>query len=81
MSAGAIAISQKLQEIAALIDQELQLAAGSEERIAFTLFVWTEGAVSYVANTTDKKEMIAALEKMIAKWKAGMPDIPLHERN
>lgn len=75
--AAMLGVSRQLQEIARKIDDMVAEAAG--ERVAFSLFVWTQGRCSYISSGTDRREIIAVLEAMIAGWKGGMPDIPAHE--
>lgn len=74
----ALAVSRALQDLAGELDTVLERIAG--ERVALTLFVWTPEFANYVASTKDRGQIIHVLEKFIAKWKAGMPDIPVHER-
>lgn len=68
-------VSLELQTIAGEISKRLDDVA--EQPVAWSLFVWTDGRASYVASA-DRAEVILVLEAMIAKWKAGMPDIPAH---
>ncbi|PZU87888.1 MAG: hypothetical protein DI527_18135 [Chelatococcus sp.] len=70
------AVSRDMQRLARLLDVEIQHVAG--ERVAFSLFVWTRGRCSYVSSGTDRAQIISVLESMIARWKAGMPDVPAH---
>lgn len=71
-------VSHGLLEIARKLDDQIETVAA--ERVAFSLFVWTDGRCNYVS-TADRTEIIAVLEGMIEKWKAGHPDIPAHELN
>lgn len=70
------AVSRELRSIAGILDEEIQRVAG--EPVAFSLFVWTKGRSSYVSTSTDRQQIITVLEAMIARWKAGAPDIPAH---
>ena len=70
------AVSRGLPAIAQTLDSEIQLVAG--EPVAFSLFVWTKGRCSYISSATERREIITVLEAMIARWKAGAPDIPAH---
>lgn len=69
-------VSRELPSIARTLDREIELVAG--EPVAFSLFVWTKGRCSYVSSSPDRREIITVLEAMIARWKAGAPDIPAH---
>lgn len=69
-------VSLALQDIARELDTRIEGVAG--KKIAFSLFVWTDGRCNYVS-TADRQEVIHVLEGMIAGWKKGMPDIPAHE--
>ena len=71
------AVSRELQRVARDLDADLAEVAG--ERVAFSLFVWTEGRCSYVSSGAMRSEVIVVLEAMIARWKAGEPDVPAHE--
>jgi hypothetical protein len=71
------AVSRDMPRIADLIDEEIQATAG--EPVAFSLFVWTKGRCSYVSSSKDRDAIITVLEAMIARWKAGMADVPAHE--
>lgn len=70
-------VSKAAQDICARLDAELEEIAG--EKVAFSLFIWTGGRCTYVSTAPDRREIINVLEQMIAKWKAGMPDIPAHD--
>lgn len=76
MSADAVKVSEHLQAVARELDQRLERIAG--KRVAFSLFVWTDGRSNYIS-TADRSEIIAVMEQMIAGWKQGMPDVPAHE--
>ena len=71
------AVSEKLQDLAKLIDDFIAEAAG--ERISFSLIVFTNPRFQYVSNTQDRAEIAGALQALIDGWKKGMPDIPAHE--
>lgn len=70
------AVSRAMQPIAAMLDEEIERVAG--EPVAFSLFVWTKGRCSYISSGTDRTQIITVLEAMIARWKAGAPDVPAH---
>lgn len=71
-------VSARLQDAARLVDEFLEEAAG--ERVSFSLIVWTKGTINYVSNA-EREDVLMALEEMIARWKAGHPDIPAHKKN
>ena len=77
MSAAMKKISMQGQDIARMVEGQLEAVAG--ERVGFSLFVWTKGRCTYVSNCPDRAEIITVLEQMIESWKKGMPDIPAHE--
>lgn len=70
-------VSLALQEIAHELDGRLEAAAG--ERVAFSLFVWTDGRANYVASSSDRAEIKRALLSVIDGWDAGMPDVATHD--
>lgn len=70
-------VSRELQTIARELTARLDGVAG--ESTSWSLFVWTEGRASYIGHYADRAQVIAVLETMIARWKAGMPDVPAHE--
>jgi hypothetical protein len=69
-------VSKQLQSIAADLGVRLEQLTG--HRVAFSLFVWTDGRASYIS-TAARHEVIAVLEQMLAGWRKGMPDVPAHE--
>lgn len=69
-------ISEKLQDLARAIDSVLFAVAG--EPVRFSLFVWSEGRSQYVSNV-QRPDVITAVEETVARWKAGMPDVPAHK--
>jgi hypothetical protein len=75
-------LSRALRRIARKVDKLLEQETG--ERVGFSLVVWgTFGGdemIQYVANA-DRPGCQKALEDLIASWRAGMPDVPYHERN
>ncbi|MCA0247650.1 MAG: hypothetical protein LCH93_13620 [Proteobacteria bacterium] len=73
--------SQALRAIAEKLDIVLQRVAG--RRMGFSLIVWNESAVeraNYISNCP-RPEVVKALEQLLARWKAGMPDVPGHNVN
>lgn len=77
MSDAMTKVSKEAPCIAKRLSDDINQIAG--EPVAFSLFIWTEGRCSYISSATDRAEIIAVLESMIAGWKEGMPDIPAHE--
>jgi hypothetical protein len=75
-------LSRSLQRIAAKIDAMLAKEAGT--KMAFSLVVWgqmgEDNMVQYVANC-EREEVIKYMEALLAGWKKGMPDVPVHERH
>ena len=71
------AVSRDMRRLAGVIDEEILEVAG--EPVAFSLFVWTAGRCSYISSGTDRTQIITVLEAMIARWKAGMADVPAHQ--
>ena len=71
-------VSTRLQQIAREVDRLLAEAAG--DRQLFSLVVWTPGETQYVSNA-NRPDVAAAFEKLLAKWRAGAPDVPFHEKN
>jgi len=69
-------VSLAAQDIAKDLGKATEEVA--EERVAFSLFIWTEGRCTYISSA-EREEIIPVLEGMIAGWKKGMPDIPAHE--
>lgn len=78
VAASTLAISRELQNIAKRLDKDLEGVAG--ERVCFSLFVWCEGYANYVS-TKHRAQIIPVLEAMIARWKAGDPQPPVHKVN
>lgn len=71
--------SRALKAVARIVDAELHSACGV--RMGFSLIVFPYDAgdrMNYIGNV-DRKQAIAALEQLLAGWKAGMPDVPAHE--
>jgi len=72
-------ISEELQKIAALLESEIEKAAG--QRMGFTLVIFNAEAgsrMNYVSNC-DRDEVANALISLLAGWGKGMPDIPAHK--
>lgn len=76
-SAEAVRVSMALKSIAADLDAKIEAVAG--KRVGFSLFVWTEGRCNYIASSTDRAEIKAAILSVIEGWDVGMPDVPAHE--
>lgn len=72
-----IAVSEGLQELARDIDRQIMELTG--ERVAFSLFVWTDDRAQYVSNCTDRTAIKSAVREITDAWDAGMPDIPAHK--
>lgn len=70
-------VSRRGQKIATRVERLVNDAAG--ERVAFSLFVWTEGRCTYLSNSPDRAEIKTVLKAIIDGWDDGMPDIPAHE--
>ena len=68
-------LSENLQLIASELDARIEALMG--KRVAFSLFVWTDGRSNYVS-TADRSEIIPVIEEHLRGWKAGMPDVPAH---
>lgn len=75
-----ILVSRELQAIASELEKRLEGVAG--QAVGFSLFVWTDGRASYVANVA-RGEIVPVLDLMLQRWKAqpGAPDVPAHEVN
>lgn len=69
-------VSKHLQIIAAAIDDKLTQLVG--HKVAFSLFVWTDGRSNYIS-TADRKEVGAVLVEHLKLWADGMPDVPAHK--
>lgn len=69
-------VSRHLQTIAAEIDDRLTQLVG--KKVAFSLFVWTDGRSNYIS-TADRKEVAAVMVEHLKGWAKGMPDIAAHE--
>lgn len=70
-------LSIALRGIAQDIERQLTTTAG--ERVLFSLHIWSDGRGQYVSNAK-REDVATALEELLARWRAGMPDIPEHER-
>ena len=71
-------VSARLQGIAKQVDQIVEDAVG--EKSGFILLVWAGGEVNYVGTDKDRTKVIRAMREIIAKWEAGTPQTPAHER-
>ena len=67
--------SVQAQPLAAALAEALQEAAGVP--VAFVLVVQVDEVAQYIANV-DRKDGVALLESLLARWKAGRADIPAH---
>ena len=77
--ATAARVSVELQTLAKAIDRHLELTTG--EKHGFFLFVYAGGEVNYVSSDGDRPRVAKAMREIIAKWEAGTPDTPAHQRN
>lgn len=68
-------VSKHLQTIATEIDQRIAKLVG--HRVAFSLFVWTDGRSNYIS-TAPRGEVAEVLTRHLEAWAAGMPDVPAH---
>lgn len=77
-------LSEKLQTIAAELDETLARVAG--ERIGFTLIVYVpdeannETVTQHVSNVPHE-DAIDAMRTLVEYYSSGMPSIPFHERH
>lgn len=72
----AVRVSQRLQDIARLLDADLGEAAG--KRVSFSLFVWSEGYANYVSSAA-REDIIPVLLTMLDRWMKGDDQPPAHE--
>lgn len=74
-------LSAGLQRVARKLDKLLQRETG--ERVAFSLIIWgafgEDQMVQYVSNAA-REDCEKYMGDLLAGWRAGMPDIPYHER-
>lgn len=75
MADTATKLSIALQDIAAMIDDEIKLRAG--EPCAFVLVVQAGQTAQYISNA-DRKDGADLIESLLARWKANRADIPAH---
>ena len=76
-----IKVALAMQELAAAIDTLLTDISG--ERMGFALQVFPlnrAGATNYISNA-ERADMKKMLEDLLAKWAAGMGDIPLQAKH
>lgn len=75
-------LSLSLQRVSRKIEKMLKQETGAE--VAFSLIIWgafgEDHMIQYVANAA-RKECAEYIGELLASWKAGMPNIPFHERN
>lgn len=71
-------LSKELRNIAARLDKIIEKTAG--ERIAFTLFIWTDERCSYIS-TADRDVVRENMREVLSGWDSGMPDVPAHKVN
>lgn len=69
-------VSKHLQTVAHELDRRLKELVG--HRVAFSLFVWTDGRSNYIS-TADRAEVSGVLIEHLKGWAAGMPDVPAHK--
>lgn len=70
-------VSRRLPEIASVTFDAIAAVSG-EERVDFSLVVWTEGRFQYIS-TANRDDVASALRLLLAGWEAGMPDVAAHE--
>lgn len=75
-SGAAVKVSRALPEVASVTYEALAALVG--DRVNFSLIVWTEGRVNYIA-TAERDDVKGALKELVKNWDAGMPDVPAHE--
>ena len=76
-----LAISQRLPELAELIDE--QLSSISDQRTGFALVVFNGKAgtrINYISNC-EQENVDEALQTLLDGWKNNMPDIPFNKIN
>lgn len=71
----AVAVSLRLQDIAASLSDVLNDIAG--EPIAFVLVLSVDQVAQYVSNAS-RADGTELLEGLLARWKANRADIPAH---
>ena len=69
-------VSRALQGIARKLEDMLNKAAGTH--VYWSLFVWTGGRASYIANA-NREDVVTTLKMLMKKWEDGMPDTPAHK--
>lgn len=69
-------VSRELQDVMKELDERLEKIAGT--RVAFSIFVYTEGRMNYGGNL-DREEALHVIEQWCAAKRAGMPDVPAHK--
>lgn len=67
-----VKVSIALKDIAKRIDRDLHKAAG--ERVPFSLYMWIDGRVQYVANV-ERPDAIALMAEFFDKQTQGYPDM------
>lgn len=75
MSDVATKLSLSLQDIAALVEDEIQLRAG--EPCAFVLVVQAGKTAQYISNAS-REDGAKLIESLLVRWKANRADIPAH---
>jgi hypothetical protein len=68
-------LSVSLQGIASQVDDALADAAG--QCVHWVLIVGADDVAQYVSNA-DRRDGVALIESLLARWKAGRADIPAH---
>lgn len=72
-------ISRRLQPITRAVDRIIEDEVG--EKCGFILMVWGPREVNFVSTDADRAKSIRAMKEIIAKWEAGHPETPAHQRN
>lgn len=70
-----ICLSIAMQDIASGINDALAGIAG--EPVVFVLVLQSGGVAQYVSNVS-REDGTALIEDLLARWKAGRADIPVH---
>lgn len=73
-----IQLSKTLQTLATAIDDALRELAG--ETVPFVVVIQVDKAAQYVSNCS-RADGCDLLEKLLARWKSGAPDVMEHEKN
>ena len=80
MSGGVeMAISRHMNTLAREVDASLQAVAG--EPCCFSVIVWRSDCGAFYVDNCERVDVIKGLEQILARWKQGGPDVPLHQQN